>query len=119
MKKYNVHYIIYADDIQIYVPFDPRSADSIRESLRQISLCTSEISSWMTTMYVKLNPSKTEFMVLGVSNRYKDNIAQVKLDMNGHLISPSSAVMSLGVCIDWLLFHINIPCQISCPHMYM
>ena len=27
MKKYNVNYIIYADDIQLYVPFDPRSAD--------------------------------------------------------------------------------------------
>ena len=39
-------------------------------------------------------------MVLGVSNRYKDNIAQVKLDMNSHLIYPSSTVMSLGVCID-------------------
>ena len=73
---------------------------AFEKSLRQISLCTSEISSWMTTMYLKLNPTKTEFMVLGVSNRYKDNIAQVKLDMNGHLISPSSTVMSLGVCID-------------------
>ena len=39
-------------------------------------------------------------MVLGVSNRFRDNIDQVKLDINGNLISPSSTVMSLGVCIN-------------------
>ena len=111
MKKHGVKYILYADDIQLYVPFNPRSVDSIQKSLRQISLCTSEINSWMTTMYLKLNPTKTEFMILGISNHFRNNIANVKLNINGQLISPSSTVMSLGVCIDpsfTLTSHVNL-----------
>ena len=117
MKKHDVKYILYADNIQLYVPFNPHSVDSIQKSLRQISLCTSEINSWMTTMYLKLNPNKTEFMILGISNHFRDNIANVKLNINGQLISPSTTVMSLGVCIDPGLFLTDITCQSSCSHM--
>ena len=64
IRKHNLFYLIYADDIQLYDAFDPRSPSSMQEVLERISLCIAEINTWMTSNFLKLNVSKTEFTIL-------------------------------------------------------
>ena len=110
IQKHNLSYLIYADDIQLYAPFDPRSTVSMQEVLQRISLCILDISKWMTRNFLKLNVSKTEFIALCPSNRYANNLYGVRLAVGDKTIVLSSRVMNLGICIDsnfTLASHVN------------
>ena len=53
--------IIYANDTQLYITFylsDPTIA------IDKINLCISDLRTWMIKHNLKINDSKTEFMVL-------------------------------------------------------
>ena len=77
--------------------FDPRSPVSIQKVLQRISLCIAEINQWMTSNFLKLNVSKTEFTVLCRSNRYAENLSDVKLIVCDKTIKLSSKVKNLGI----------------------
>ena len=67
-RKHDIFHI-YADDTQAYIPF------SIDEevSLHRLECCLHEIRKWMAANWVKLNDSKTEFIIFGS----KRNLAMV------------------------------------------
>ena len=50
INKHGLQYICYADDIQLYCSFDPRSLENINETLEKTSLCISEINMWMSSI---------------------------------------------------------------------
>ena len=58
---HGINYHISADDTQLYITFD-LSDPSI--ALENINLCISDIRTWMITNKLKINDSKTEFLVL-------------------------------------------------------
>jgi len=47
---------LFADDVQAYIHIDPQDADTV---LNQISRSIDELTSWMATNRLLLNPSKT------------------------------------------------------------
>ena len=53
---------LYADDSQLYVPF--ASGDSAA-ALTALQSCLASVQSWMSTNTRKLNPDKTEFLLIG------------------------------------------------------
>ena len=53
---------MYADDIQLYLSTDPSQSVSARSSLER---CILDVQAWMNANKLKLNDSKTEFLVLG------------------------------------------------------
>ena len=53
---------LYADDTQIYISLTPENATTALRTLRQ---CTSAEQSWMTHNQLKLNPHKTELLLIG------------------------------------------------------
>lgn len=55
----------YADDIQLYITFDPKKAFSLDEALEAVTSCVTDINTWMTPNILKLNEEKTEFLVIG------------------------------------------------------
>ena len=63
LRKYNLSYHIYADDIQIYCQFNPLDQSSILSALSWMSACIDEIKLWMTSNYLKFNEDKTKFFV--------------------------------------------------------
>ena len=52
----------YTDDHQVYCSFHPDSMDSDYESMER---CISDISSWMQSIKLKINYSKTEYILIG------------------------------------------------------
>ena len=61
LKHYKIDYHIYGDDTQIYCSFD---AESLDEVLGSLDNCISDIRSWMITNKLKINDSKTEFLLI-------------------------------------------------------
>ena len=64
-----------------------------------MSACIEEISTWMASNRLKLNPSKTEVIWLGSSRRLK-HCPMDALNIAGVSIKPSSYVRDLGVYVD-------------------
>ena len=53
---------LYADDSQLYISF--ASGDSAA-ALNGLQSCLASVQSWMSTNKLKMNPDKTEFLLIG------------------------------------------------------
>src|ERR1043165_9610948 len=68
LNNHSLGYHFYADDTQIYISFDSLSCDS---SVQLLSAVFDEVQSWMASNKLLLNPSKTEFLLLGTPQQLK------------------------------------------------
>ena len=53
---------LYADDSQLYISF---SSGNSAPALNGLQSCLASVQSWMLTNKLKLNPDKTEFLLIG------------------------------------------------------
>ena len=60
--KFKVTHHLYADDTQIYLELNSRNFDS---NTTELVNCLEAIQAWMGNNKLKLNPDKTEFIVIG------------------------------------------------------
>ena len=68
IKSSSVDHHLYADDTQLFISFSPGSfSTSIAKLLNVVNL----ISQWMSSNLLCLNPSKTEFIILGLPDQIK------------------------------------------------
>ena len=70
-KKHQVHYHRFADDIQLYVSYNPAESKELNDAKIQLTQCINEIRAWMLLHQLKLNDDKTEFMVLQSSHNLR------------------------------------------------
>ncbi|KAK3557720.1 hypothetical protein QTP86_000323 [Hemibagrus guttatus] len=63
----------------------------------RISACLVDISSWMTAHQLKLNPSKTELLIIPGDPSPAQDLA---ISLNNSMISPSATAHNLGVTMD-------------------
>ncbi|KAK3568848.1 hypothetical protein QTP86_017954, partial [Hemibagrus guttatus] len=63
----------------------------------RISACLVDISSWMTAHQLKLNPSKTELLIIPCDLSPAQDLA---ISLNNSMISPSATARNLGVTMD-------------------
>ena len=70
-NKHQVHYHRFADDIQLYVSYNPAESEELNDAKRQLIQCIDEIRAWMLLHQLKLNEDKTEFMVLQSSHNLR------------------------------------------------
>ena len=66
IAEHDVEHYLYADDTQIHISL---SGSEALESLTDLKSCVNDVFTWMTNLKLKLNPSKTEFIIIGSKNQ--------------------------------------------------
>ena len=114
LRHHNIH--IYADDTQLYISF--KYKDPL-ESLTKLNMCISDISVWMIKNKLKINDSKTEFIIFR-SPLLKQNLSDLSVSLGDMQVSPSSKVRDLGVVFDqYLTFYDHISGICKSTHFHL
>ena len=115
VRHHSINYHLYADDIQLYVSFNPKTPGALDSALIKLQICISDIRRWMVVNKLKLNDSKTEFFVAASGHNLR-SLPNVQLDVGGTLISPSKTIRNLGVVFDSCMsmsHHISHICSMA------
>ena len=99
IRKHGVKHHKYADDIQLYVEYDPAVPGAREEAIRRLEACIKEIRIWMSIRMLKLNDDKTE-MVIFCSKHHLWQYGHCTINIGDSLIIPVSHVRNLGVQMD-------------------
>lgn len=105
-------YHFYADDTQIYISFSPNDADY---SFTALSGKLTEVHNWLINNKLTVNPSKTEFLLIGTRQQC-NKVSNPSIDFQGSSLVPTDSARNLGVIIDSNLTfqkQISKVCQIS------
>ena len=71
IRKHGLQYHIYADDTQLYIAFSPLDKDDSAKAKLNKETCISIIKDFLLENRMKLNDSKTEFLLMGTANKLK------------------------------------------------
>jgi hypothetical protein len=97
ISQHSVKYVIYADDIQLFISAHPSSINSI---FNQLEKCINDLQLWLSSKQLIMNPNKTELILLG---RNKDLAAlspALELTVCNVKIKPKSNIRDLGFMLD-------------------
>ena len=104
---------LYADDTQVYLGISLQDATA---SMEKLKLCPNDIKAWMTNAKPKLNPSKTELLLIGTKQQRKQFLSLFPTSILDHDTSPASSTRNIRVTFDGELkfdHHIGQICK-SC-----
>ena len=100
IRQYGLDVHIYADDTQLYVSVCPTSEDGINNAVSKLENCVSNVQSWMSKNFLKLNADKTEVMVIGFRAQLtKFNLPSVTV-AGVDVPVQTNPVRNLGVMFD-------------------
>ena len=88
---------LYADDTQIYLELDSRNFDS---SITELTNCLDAVQACMGNNKLKLNPDKTEFIVIGDDQIRSSLKSSFPVSLLGNSMEPAESVKNLGVVLD-------------------
>ena len=88
---------LYADDSQLYVSFSSRNSAA---ALNGLQSCLASVQSWMSTNKLKLNPDKTEFLLIGNEWQRSKYLPMFPIELLGVETYPSKSARNLGVIFD-------------------
>ena len=114
----NVH--AYADDTQLYLAFKPGNYANETAAVSSIQSCIRDLQNWMLMDKLKLNPEKTEFLILGTRQQLEKVITS-HLVVGESRICSSTKVKKLGSWFDPnldMISHINNICSSSFYYLY-
>ena len=63
IERHAVCYHAYADDLQIFFPFESKSNASYEAAKNKIEACINDVYQWLDENRLCLNPTKTKFIV--------------------------------------------------------
>ena len=62
---------MYADDIQLYISFNPDDQYSCTMLCNKVTECINEMKKWFSTNYLKLNEDKTKLVLFSKPSVFK------------------------------------------------
>ena len=110
LKYHNIGYHVYADDTQLYVSFKCKQP---LEAILKLNSCLADIRRWMITNTLKINDSKTEFIVFR-SPQLKCDLSGLSVNVGDIMFTQSSKMRDLRVIFDQFLNfddHITAICR--------
>ena len=97
ISQSTVNHHLYADDTQLYMSF---SATNFCHDIVHLESTISSVHNWMSSNFLSLNPSKTEFLLIGLPQQLaKLNSPTVSLP-DCVTLSPVPSARNLGVIFD-------------------
>ena len=103
----DVYHHRYAHDTQTY---NHLNKSNFAKSIKNLQNCLVFVQDWMFANKLKLNPDKSEYMLIG-NKCYRDKIqAKFLVDILGNKLSPAPYARNLGVISD---ADLNFMCQIN------
>jgi exonuclease III len=96
LRKHGVCYHFYADDAQIWLPFEPSALDDAKAVLEK---CLDDVRKWMAFHKLKLNADKSEYIVIR-SKQIAQTFQTSSLSMDGASLMPSTATKNLGTVMQ-------------------
>ena len=97
--RHGLSYHMYADDTQLYISFNPKSVHDAESAFNSLKACFSDVQTWMKQNWLKLNPDKTEF-ILVITRLQINKALGSSSNFPSSLFKPSNAVKNLGVHFD-------------------
>ena len=88
-RKHGLNFHLYADDIQLYISFQPGVSVSKETAISCLEACIKDIRIWMTNNLLNLNDDKTELMVITTHSNTSQN-QHIGINIGNSLITPSS-----------------------------
>ena len=85
---------LYADDSQLYVSF--ASGDSAA-ALNGLQPCLASVQSCMLINKLKMNPDKTEFLLIGNERQRSKYLSMFPIELLGVKTNPAKSARNLGV----------------------
>ena len=102
LKKHAIKYRKYADNIQIYFFYRPHVPGDLVCAIYRLQACFRELKRLLTTLKLKLNDGKTEFLVL-MSPHQLRKYGLPDLQLGTVLIKPAVSVRNVGAHFDQML----------------
>uniref|UniRef100_A0A3B1J3V1 Reverse transcriptase domain-containing protein n=1 Tax=Astyanax mexicanus TaxID=7994 RepID=A0A3B1J3V1_ASTMX len=93
ISSHGFSYHCYADDTQLILSFPP----SDTQVSSRISACLNDVSMWMSSHHLKLNPSKTDLLFIPGTTSPHNNLS---ISFENSLVTPSAEARGLGVVMD-------------------
>ena len=116
LRYRNIGYHVYADDTQLYVSFKCKQP---LEVISKLNSCLADIRRWMITNKLKINDSKTEFIVFR-SPQLRCDLSGLSVNVGESQVTQSLKVRDLGVIFDQFLNfddHITAICRSTYFHI--
>ena len=110
----------FADDHQLYLAFSPNSSSLQYSALRCMETCLSDVKEWMLANKLKMNDSKTEFIIIG-SRQQLDKIQFDSIKVGNAVVKAVESVRDLGAFFDSTMSmecHIDSKCSVAFRQLY-
>ena len=93
----SINYHFYAYDTQLYITLSP---ENFSHSIQKLKNCLNDIQNFMFANKLKLNPDKTEFILIGSRKNRNQLLPHFPINILGNQVSPAQSVRNLGVVFD-------------------